>query len=81
MAHLEESTEEKYVDWLVTHVFPFLGHLRVHESELRPRRLGEWQQQRLDEGAGPAVLAKAQSLLKRILDRAVLPHELIEQNP
>jgi integrase len=81
MAHLEDSTEEKYVGWLVTHVFPFLGDLRVHHSDLRPRRFAEWQQQRLDDGAGPAVLAKAQALVGRILKRAVLPHELLDQNP
>jgi integrase len=76
---LEDSTEEQYARWLATHILPDLGHLRL--VDLRPRRLAEWQQQRLDDGAGRAVLGKAQALLSQILDTAVLPHEYLEANP
>jgi integrase len=43
--------------------------------------LAEWQRQRLAEGAGPAVLAKAQTLLGQILKLAVLPYEYLDSNP
>lgn len=76
---LEESTLEKYGELLERHVLPELGPLAL--TELRPRRLYEWQQRRLDAGAGPAVLGKAQGLLRQILDAAVLPHEYVEVNP
>lgn len=76
---LEESTQEKYAEWLEVHVYPELGHLLL--SDLSPRRLAEWQEARLDAGAGPAVLGKAQSLLGQILKKAVLPHEYLDANP
>lgn len=76
---LADSTLEKYSEWLERHVFPELGKLTL--SELRPRRLHDWQQKRLDDGAGAAVLGKAQGVLSQILDTAVLPHEYLEVNP
>lgn len=76
---LEDSTLQKYGELLERHVLPELGALTL--SELRPRRLYEWQQRRLDAGAGPAVIGKAQGLLRQILDAAVLPHEYLEVNP
>jgi integrase len=76
---LEDSTKGKYLEWLEVHILPDLGHLSL--VDLRPRRLAEWQDDRLDEGAGPAVLGKAQSLLGRILKKAVLPHEYLDVNP
>jgi len=76
---LEASTRAKYQEWLEVHILPELGHLSV--AELKPRRLQEWQDQRLAEGAGPAVLGKAQSLLSQILKRAVLPYEYLDVNP
>ncbi len=76
---LEASTKAKYREWLEVHILPGLGHLSV--AELRPRLLQEWQDQRLAEGAGPAVLGKAQSLLSQILERAVLPYEYLDVNP
>jgi integrase len=76
---LADSTLEKYGELLDRHVLPELGGLSL--TELRPRRLYDWQQHRLDAGAGPAVLGKAQGLLRQILDAAVLPHEYLEVNP
>jgi len=76
---LEASTREKYREWLKVHILPILGHFSV--AELRPRLLQEWQDQRLAEGAGPAVLGKAQALLSQILKRAVLPYEYLDVNP
>lgn len=76
---LERSTRSKYLQWLEVHILPDLGHLPL--VDLRPRRLAEWQTERLAAGAGPAVLGKAQGLLSQILDKAVLPHEYLEANP
>ncbi len=76
---LAESTQEKYAEFLATHVLPDLGHLRL--TDLRPRRLAEWQKDRLAAEAGPAVLGKAQTLLGQILNEAVLPHEYLDVNP
>jgi integrase len=76
---LEQSTKDKYKEWLEVHILPDLGHLSL--LDLRPRRLAEWQADRLDDGAGPAVLGKAQSLLGQILKKAVLPHEYLDVNP
>jgi len=74
-----ERTLGVYAEGLEVHVLPFLGHLPL--TDLRPRRLGEWQEQRLAEGAGPAVLGKTQRTLGRILRKAVLPHEYLDHNP
>lgn len=76
---LEDSTRAKYAEWLQVHVYPELGDRPL--VDLRPRLLAEWQERRLAEGAGPAVLGKAQGLLGRILKKAVLPHEYLEVNP
>lgn len=76
---LADSTLEKYGELLERHILPELGGLSL--TELRPRRLYEWQQARLDAGAGPAVLGKAQGLLRQILKAAVMPHEYLEINP
>lgn len=76
---LADSTQAKYAEFLDTHILPDLGHLRL--IELRPKRLKEWQVDRLAGGAGPAVLGKAQSLLRQILDEAVLPYEYLDVNP
>lgn len=76
---LEASTRAKYQEWLEVHILPTLGHLSV--ADLRPRQLQEWQDERLADGAGPAVLGKAQSLLSQILKRAVLPYEYLDVNP
>lgn len=76
---LEASTQRLYVRWLSTHVWPDLGHLPL--IDLRPRRLAEWQQDRLKAGAGPAAIGKTQAVLSQILDWAVLPHEYLDVNP
>jgi integrase len=76
---LERSTRKKYLEFLEVHILPTLGHLSL--VDLRPRRLAEWQKERLDDGAGPAVLGKAQALLGQILKRAVLPYEYLDTNP
>jgi integrase len=73
------ETRALYRQQLEAHVLPFLGHLSI--VELKPKRLSEWQKQRLREGAGPAVLGKTQAVLKQILDEAVLPHEYFDSNP
>lgn len=76
---LAASTLSLYAELLTVHVLDPLGHLPL--VDLRPRTLAEWQERRLDEGAGPATLGKAQRLLGQILDRAVLPYEYLDQNP
>lgn len=76
---VEKSTRDKYFEWLEVHILPDLGHLAL--VDLRPRRLAEWQRERLDDGAGPAVLGKAQGLLSQILNKAVLPYEYLDANP
>jgi integrase len=77
---LEASTRALYAELAATHLFPILGHLSVVDLR-RPRRLADWQAQRLGEGAGPAALGKAQTLLGRILKKAVLPFEYLDENP
>jgi integrase len=77
--NLAPTTRAKYQEWLEVHVLPTLGHLSV--ADLRPRLLQEWQDGRLEEGAGPAVLGKAQTLLGQILNKAVLPYEYLDANP
>jgi integrase len=67
---LAETTRTQYRRWLDFHIHPELGHRPV--SELTPQVMLGWQDQRLADGAGPAVLGKAQTLLSQILDRAVL---------
>lgn len=76
---VSKETKATYQQQLEAHVLPILGHLSI--TELKPKRLSEWQRQRLDEDAGPAVLGKAQSVLRQILDAAVLPHEYLDSNP
>lgn len=78
---LAPKTQWLYGTWLSCHIFPSLGHLSVCAADLRPRRLAEWQEERLADGAGPAALGKAQALLSQILDSAVLPHEYLDANP
>lgn len=70
-----------YVRALNKHVIPHLGDLRVHGTDLRPRTLAEWQQNRLDQGAGAAAIREARKALLQILDAAVMPYELLEANP
>lgn len=77
--HLEEDTLKGYALLLEAHVFPFLGHLSL--VELLPSRLGEWQDERLDAGAGPSSIGRVQMVLGMILKKAVLPYEYIETNP
>lgn len=76
---LADSTMRFYVLVLEAHALPFLGHLPL--VDLRPRRLNQWQQERLEAGAGPAVLGKTQNVLGQILRKAVLPHEYLDYNP
>lgn len=76
---VSKETRTTYLQQLEAHVLPTLGHLSI--TELKPKRLAEWQQQRLADGAGPAVLGKAQSVLRQIFDAAVLPHEYLDSNP
>jgi integrase len=76
---LEDSTRANYQAWLEVHILPILGSFSI--ADLRPRLLQEWQDTRLAEGAGPAVLGKAQALLSQILNKAVLPYEYLDVNP
>lgn len=77
--HLDEDTLKGYVLLLEAHVFPFLGHLSL--VELLPSRLQEWQDERLDAGAGPSSIGRVQMVLGMILKKAVLPYEYIDFNP
>lgn len=76
---LEASTYGVYKEWLEVHILPELGHLPL--TALTARRLAEWQEMRLEDGAGPAVLGKAQAVLGQILKKAVLPWEYLDSNP
>lgn len=67
---LAPSTQAQYRQWLSHHILPDLGHLPL--TELTPPRLMNWQRERLADGAGPAVLGKAQTLLSQVLDQAVV---------
>ena len=75
---LSASTERDYSQLLASHVLPELGHLSL--LDLRPRRLGQWQSDRLAAGAGPSSIGKAGMLLAQILDRAVA-YEYLDTNP
>jgi len=81
LAHHNVSKETKalYRQQLEAHVIPSIGHLSL--TELKPKRLSEWQKQRLAEGAGPASIGKVQAVLKQIFDAAILPEEYLESNP
>ena len=68
---LSPKSQESYALALENHVIPFIGHLRVHGSELRPVVLANWQQERLRAGAGRESIRRAQVALSQILDRAV----------
>jgi integrase len=78
---LTAKTLSGYADALQKHVIPYIGHLRVHGSELRPAVLAEWQRKRLDDGAGASHVLVAHKVLRQILDSAVLPYELLDANP
>lgn len=67
---LAPSTLKLYASLLDTHILPDLGTLKV--TKLHTKRLRDWQRDRLAADAGPAVLGKAQTVLKQILDEAVL---------
>lgn len=78
---LAETTRVQYERWLTFHILPGatgLGHIRV--NELTGQRIQDWQDDRLADGAGPAVLGKAQTLLSQILDKAVIKGLLVS-NP
>ena len=76
---LADRTVRLYAGWLNCHVFPFIGHLPL--IDLRPRRLHDWQQERLEAGAGPSTIGKVQSVLRQIFQEAILPFEYLESNP
>lgn len=78
---LSKKTMTGYAHALDKHVFPFLGHLRVHASDLRPAALSQWRDERLEAGTGKSILKEARMVLNQILDTAVLPAELLESNP
>jgi len=79
MTHLEDSTLADYAGLLEAQIFPFIGHLSL--VELRPRRLQEWQTERLAAGAGPSSIGKTQVILSLILKKAVLPYEYLDSDP
>lgn len=66
--HLARSTQELYASLLDGHIMPMLGPMPLRE--ITPEAIERWKQQRLRDGAGPAVLAKAFTLLGSILARA-----------
>jgi integrase len=74
---LADSTRVQYRRWLTYHVYPplwrggqELGMMKLHEFDSQV--MVRWQDARLDDDAGPAVLGKTQTLLSQIFDRAVL---------
>lgn len=66
---LSESTRTQYKGWLRHHVYPELGDKRV--QDISTRLLVSWRDRRLEQGAGPAVLGKAITLLGQIMSEAV----------
>ena len=78
---LAETTRVQYERWLTFHILPGksgLGNEPV--NKLSADKIQDWQDKRLAEGAGPAVLGKAQTLLSQILDKAVVKG-LLAHNP
>lgn len=86
---LAESTRKQYRQWLLHHILPERVELRggldsqlgnMELNRIEPSQIKDWQHRRLDDGAGPVVLAKAQTLLSQILDEAVVDGYL-DYNP
>lgn len=86
---LADSTRKQYAQWLAFHILPERVDLRggldsqlgnMELSQIKPSQIKDWQHRRLDGGAGPVVLAKAQTLLSQILDEAVVDGYL-DYNP
>lgn len=86
---LADSTRRQYRQWLTHHILPERVELRggldsqlgnMALNQIKPGQVKDWQHRRLDDGAGPVVLAKAQTLLSQILDEAVVDGYL-EYNP
>ena len=75
--NLEPKTAHWYARLFNDHIEPYLGDLKL--AELRPSVLMDWQEQRLQDGAGPTAVRRAAMLLSQILDYAVLK-ELIPTN-
>lgn len=76
---LSDATKRGYAELLRYHILPSLGHHKV--SRLNRRLIREWQRERQEAGAGANALNKALALLKQILDYAVEPEELLNENP
>lgn len=75
---LAPSSWEAYAYLLEKHVMPFLGHVPI--AHLTPKRIAEWQQERLATGAGRTSISKTGVILKGILNYAV-EMELVDRNP
>lgn len=67
-ADLAPSTWEDYAYLIEKHLSSFLGHVPV--GQLSPRRVSDWQTDRLSAGAGRTSIAKTGMLLKAILEHA-----------
>ncbi len=76
---LAPTTKRRYIEAIETHIRPTLGHLSL--LDLSPALMQDWQDRRLAEGAGPVVLARAQSILFQALNKAVLPYQFLTVNP
>lgn len=84
---LAKSTFNEYVELLERYLLPHFAHLPLTEIN-KASFLANWQRERLDEqherndsrGSGACQLGKAQGLHARIMKRAVLPHEYLEQS-
>jgi integrase len=75
---LSPNTVRGYDFLLNRHVLPFLGSFQL--SELRPRVIAQWQEERLADGCGRRSIAQAQALLSTIC-RAAVARELMQSNP
>lgn len=76
---ISEATARGYAELLRYHILPYLGHYRV--SKLNRRIIRTWRDERREAGAGTNALNKAHGLLRQILDYAVEPYELLNENP
>lgn len=67
-AELAPGTWEDYAYLIELHISPYLGHVPIRH--LTPKRIIDWQTERLEDGAGPTSIAKAGVILKAVLGHA-----------
>lgn len=63
---------------LNTHILPYLGGYQL--TQIRPALVAQWQQERLDSGAGRRSIAQARALLSSLFRHAIA-QEFVFSNP